>query len=545
VFEKHVQSVHSKQSLKQLWDELNDGPKRCGCGCEQDSTWYGWNGGYSQFIRGHNANIYSIYSVEEAKEISEKRKKALKGKRSWAKGLTKETDERIAKGAKATSIGRKKAFDEGKIRIWSKGLTKESDERVAKMAESIKEDFSVGKRISWNKDLTQDIDERIAKKNQELRKRFADGEITSWHSGKTVEDDPRIMKFWEHRSRDEYASKLKWSDDEIVDQLKNNKRLILQSIIDYKNNRTNSIHVRCANCCNESTISLLRAKTDHCQSCTPVGSMGQNEIADFIESLGFVIGRNVRGIIGKNEIDIYVPQKKLAIEFNGMYWHSEAANKTKNYHQGKSASCKLIGISLFHVFEDEWRDKRKIVKSMLMNKLGVTPRKLNARSLTIATLKTSERRKFFEENHIDGDVAATHAICLKLNDEIVFAMSIRKPFHKKYNGQYEIARCCAANYTVVRGAISRLMKYAKLSVNDAQIITYVDTRFGGDGNGYVNAGMRLIDETTPRFWWTDFRNRFNRFKFKANKRLNLSENDVAEIAGVSKIWGCKNLLFST
>jgi hypothetical protein len=158
-----------------------------------------------------------------------------------------------------------------------------------------------------------------------------------------------------------------------------------------------------------------------------------------------------------------------------------------------------------------------------------------------------ERQQFFDANHIDGNTVAKVTIGLKFNEHIVAAISLRTPFHKKYHGSLEVARVCTALDTVVQGGLSKLTSKAKQWAQEngyATLISYVDTRIGV-GESWLDAGWSLISETPPRFWWTDNHQRFNRFKFKANKRLGLTEAQVASQAGVTKIWGCRNLLFET
>ena len=91
-----------------------------------------------------------------------------------------------------------------------------------------------------------------------------------------------------------------------------------------------------------------------------------------------------------------------------------------------------------------------------------------------------------------------------------------------------------------------MVKWAAAWAKDAgfsKLMTYVDTRLGGTGVGYERSGFIRSGITPPRFWWTDFTDRFNRFKYKANSSAGLSEAAVAEAAGVVKIWGCENVVY--
>jgi len=60
-------------------------------------------------------------------------------------------------------------------------------------------------------------------------------------------------------------------------------------------------------------------------------------------------------IIPPKEIDIYLPDYKLAIEFNGEYWHSPGklggTTEWFKYHQDKIDLCAEHGIRLLHIWE--------------------------------------------------------------------------------------------------------------------------------------------------------------------------------------------------
>lgn len=91
-----------------------------------------------------------------------------------------------------------------------------------------------------------------------------------------------------------------------------------------------------------------------CPKCRPQGSSPENELADFIHGLGYDIVRNTRKIINPLELDIVLPNEKIAFEFNGIFWHSEQAGKSVKYHQNKTLQTSRAGYRLFHVYESDW-----------------------------------------------------------------------------------------------------------------------------------------------------------------------------------------------
>jgi hypothetical protein len=110
----------------------------------------------------------------------------------------------------------------------------------------------------------------------------------------------------------------------------------------------------------------------------------ENEIFDYISTIynGEIV-RNTKSILIDREIDIYLPDKNLAIEFDGIYWHSFNNGKLNNFHLHKTNDCEKQGIQLLHIFENEWINKNDIWKSVIANKLGVHKHKIGARKCTI------------------------------------------------------------------------------------------------------------------------------------------------------------------
>lgn len=495
----------------------------CKCGCGERTTWAGWWDGFSEFAVGHNARVESV-------EAKERRLNALKmsyssGKNvGWSKGLTKETDERVKTRAAATSAGRVKAFAEERIEIWSKGKTKNEHEGLKRLSKTLAE-------------------------------MHASGELIPWAKGKTKETDPRIQSMAAKVSiahqnsalRERLDGLKRLTIDEIKERVERGGLLSLDRVEgDYENYLQPNVVVRCNACNSTWADSVKRLDSCRCFACDPAGSKAQSEISEWMRDIGRVVTTNDRSRIGGLELDVFDAEALFAIEYNGHYWHN-ITKKSSTYHQMKTERCNEAGITLLHVFEDEWRDKRSIVKSMIKHRLGMSQRKVNARACKLINLTSEQRKKFFEENHIDGDVKASAAFGLLHDDAIVCAISLRTPFHKRYSRYTEVARTCSALNTSVRGGMSRLMKVAKAhagTTNRASLMTYVDTRFGSSIETWLKSGWNFDSETAIRWWWTDNHERFNRFKYRADAEKGLTEEEVASAAGVVRIYGCKNQLFT-
>ena len=150
---------------------------------------------------------------------------------------------------------------------------------------------------------------------------------------------------------------------------------------------------KCVKCRNIFHDSLEDGKIPRCPACYPLnkGSMFEHEIADCIEQ-HYTIERNNRNITGK-ELDIFIPDLSLAIECNGIYWHSELNGKDKHYHLNKTISCQEKGIHLIHIWEDQWHNKKDIVLSRINSLLGINER-IPARKCDIIEINNG---KFIDE----------------------------------------------------------------------------------------------------------------------------------------------------
>lgn len=169
---------------------------------------------------------------------------------------------------------------------------------------------------------------------------------------------------------------------------------------------------------------------------------------------------------------------------------------------------------------------------------------MGARECRLVEVDRQIREPFFQANHIDGDVKSTAAWGLFLGNELLASLSVRRPLHRRWSRRLEVARFSVLTGCSVPGALSRLSRAAlqeSRSRGLEGLVSYVDTRYG-DGSGYLASGYTLHSRTGPTFWWTDFNSRLNRFQFRADPRRGLSEEQIASEAGVTKLWGCDQLV---
>jgi hypothetical protein len=526
--EKHILKEHGCDP-EQLYIELfcNNIPPTCECGCGTLLKWWGWSLGYPvKYVKGHNARVYSAFSEPEIMEkiVKQRCEEYASGKREvWNKGLTKEGDERIAKSRDKAGATAKERYKNGELVSWQKGLTAETDERMARIVENRKKKFKSGELKIWSTGLTKETDDRVAKVAQKMLI------FRKTTPGFKLSDEEMLSRLNKHNDKFEILE-----HDETGEKI-NLSGKYLRGLVKFK----------CKECNNtiEKDWKMMR-DAPVCHICHPKESSDQLELFQFVNSLCPDAICSSRNIIPPKELDIYVPNKRIAVEYNGVYWHCDKFLKD-DYHINKTNLCNSNNIQLIHIFSDEWETKQDIVKSILKNKLGLNTHKIPARKCSISLATPTERRLFFNTTHLDGDVNSTVSWKLTYDNQIVAVLSLRKAFHNKYKNYMEVARFSSSLETSVMGGLSKLLKQAAqwTAQNGFQgIITYVDTRFG-DGHGYESAGFKHISTTQPRFWWTDYERRYNRFKFRANKTEGLTQEQVAMEAGVAKIFCCPNKLY--
>ena len=278
----------------------------------------------------------------------------------------------------------------------------------------------------------------------------------------------------------------------------------------------------------------------------PFKSIFEEEIGDFVESLGVDIKRNSRSVIAPLELDIYIPEKNLAIECDGMYWHSTNAGVPRDYHLKKTEACLEQGIRLIHINEWEWTNKQDVVKSIIRSALGVFSRRIYARNCEIKELSPKEAREFLEENHLQGYVNSSIKLGLFHKDELVQVITLGKSRFKK--NEFELLRMATKLDTQVIGGFSKLVSHTPPEITE--IISYVDkSKF--TGRGYISSGWELIDTTNPGYSYFKENRKLNRIAAQKHKLAdllgeenfdpNLSETENMIANRYFQIYDCGNL----
>jgi len=288
----------------------------------------------------------------------------------------------------------------------------------------------------------------------------------------------------------------------------------------------------------------LKSNSIVCTNCNKIGIQNSSfevEIHDYLISFNINIEKRNRSILNGLELDIYLPDYKLAIECNGVYWHNELF-KDKKYHLNKTLKCKENGINLIHIWEDDWNNKKDIVKSILRYKIGVIDNKIWARKCEIKVIKNNEYKKFLNNNHIQGFASSSYNIGLYYENELVSLMTFcwRRINNKR---EYELVRFCNKLNTVVVGSASKLFNYFKNNLTDniVEIISYSDISIF-NGNLYENLGFYKKSLSEPNYFWVVNGIRKHRYNFSKRKLvqkgydINKTEVEIMNDLGYYRIF---------
>ena len=281
-------------------------------------------------------------------------------------------------------------------------------------------------------------------------------------------------------------------------------------------------------------------------------SIVEKELQDYLLTLlpkDEVIFNN-RKLVKGFEIDIYIPSKNIAIEFNGLRWHSELMGKNRTYHLYKTEECEKQDIQLIHIFEDEWKYKQDIIKSKIKNLINKNTNKIYARKCVIKPVINKIKNEFLNQNHIQGEDKSKFKYGLYYNDELVSLITLgnlRKiTGNKPENNIYEIIRYTTKlDYNII-GGFSKLLKHFIKTHNSDKIISYADRRWS-NGNLYKINNFKFIHNTPPNYWYMKYyKNREHRYKFRKSNLKNLlekynpniSEWENMKLNKYDRIWDC-------
>lgn len=276
-------------------------------------------------------------------------------------------------------------------------------------------------------------------------------------------------------------------------------------------------------------------------------SQGERQIQQFLEenSISFVL--NDRVTIAPKELDFYIPEFKLAIEFHGLYWHSEKF-RPKDYHFEKYAACKESGIQLLQIFEDEWESSSSFIKQKILHLCRRTPKVIGARKLEIIECSKSELVDFLDKHHVQGmPPGATHYLKVVYKDTIVACCLL-----KRVTGtEVDMIRFATDQNATYPGLMSKVIKYIESKYQYETMITFADLRYSV-GDVYVKSGWTEVGMHRPDYYYITERGREHKFNLRKaciQSRYGVdiagkTEFQLTDELGLYRIWDAGKIKYS-
>jgi hypothetical protein len=279
-----------------------------------------------------------------------------------------------------------------------------------------------------------------------------------------------------------------------------------------------------------------------------VRSRYEEEIALSLTNMNVEFVRNSTALTHPQQVDFYIPHHNLAIEFNGLYWHSEGGGKKdRAYHAKKTEQCIEGHVQLLTIFEDEWNNHRETIINHIKHLCKKTEKVIGARKVTIS--ESNDRRAindFLNCYHIQGSTDS-YSIALegKIGEQLVAVFVLRKSgdFH-------EIIRYCTDVNSSYPGLFSKFIKHIERFTDVTKLTTIADLRWSY-GDIYSKSGFTLVDSIAPDYYYTDYVTRHHKFNFRKDRIASKyglviegkTERELTTELGLDRIWDCGKLKF--
>jgi hypothetical protein len=251
-------------------------------------------------------------------------------------------------------------------------------------------------------------------------------------------------------------------------------------------------------------------------------------------------------------LDIYLPENKLAIEYNSLYWHSSQSSDNtifiKNRLLNKLLKCQDLGIRLLQFWDCEWINKKDICKEIILFALGKIAKRIPAQKCTLKEISSKEANVFLKENHIQGRCRSNYRLGLSLNNQLVGIQCYQAPNPGgDSRNSWLIVRTAFLKNVQVIGGISRMFKKFIETIQPEQVVDYTDRRlFIASGHyamkfnrlgvtrpcGYLTDGTSLYSRRHYRHWGK------HHFRFKMPWDDALTDTENLANNGWWWVWDC-------
>lgn len=286
-----------------------------------------------------------------------------------------------------------------------------------------------------------------------------------------------------------------------------------------------------------------------CPKCGRVISNAEIEIENYLKSLvgdENVMAHNRKLLGNGKEIDIYLPKYGIAIEFDGLVWHSEKYGKGRYYHLEKTELCKEKGIRLIHIFEDEWIDKKEIILNKLRHfvNMDAESESIGARKCIVKKIDKDSACSFLDKFHIQGFASSTVYLGAFYGNILLAVMTFKR--EDRSGLKWELNRFATDTNYRLPGIASKMFKYFRDNYEYEEVKSFLDRRWNDYGDSvYEKLGFVVDKILPPDYYYTDGNDRFHKFGFRKGRLskkygldIHLTEEQMVEKIGYDRIWNC-------
>jgi hypothetical protein len=292
----------------------------------------------------------------------------------------------------------------------------------------------------------------------------------------------------------------------------------------------------------------LHLRGSGCPICGNKFDKSISVLYDFLDEKNIEYIKNDTKILNGFELDIFIPEFNVAIEYNGLHWHCDMF-KRPSYHLDKTKMCENLGIRLIHIFEDELIHKKNIVFSRINQILKLNNEKIYARNCVVREILTNETKTFLNENHIQGNCNSKIKIGLFYQEKLVSVMTFNSISKNMNKGNWELSRFSNLQNTNVVGGASKLLSFFIKKYYPSLIYSYADKRWS-NGDLYEKLGFIKTKQNKPNYWYVKGNKRYHKSNFRKDKLKKqysiigeFKEWEIVQNLGYKRIWDCGTLKF--
>lgn len=338
--------------------------------------------------------------------------------------------------------------------------------------------------------------------------------------------------------------KLTYTTEEFIEKAKNKHG----NLFDYSKTQYTGIQENVLIKCNFHNFEFWQTPLSHlnsiyaCPKCAASSSSLETFIENFLKHNNISYRERDRKLIKPYELDFVIPSHNLAIECNGIFWHSEKHGKDCKYHVNKLKKCEKQGVRLIQILENEIKESPKLVLGYLRSILGLKKYKIDSEKCEIKLIGADIASKFIQKYSFnDSKIGINLGLCYK--GRLVSLMCFSHPSNQK---KCKLLGYYTLNNFAIKNGATKLLKYFEDTYKPNKILVSIDRRWF-DGSFFNSLGFSLQRKSKPLGWY--FLNNASKFNLISESEITktLSKNRLtledAQSEGYNRIWDCGHLIF--